>query len=299
MFLKGFKPGVYKLFFCMYLLQACSTSDSASSASESAVEDLKSLWKSGSQKIEQAWDNADPIQINTFRIEDDIRLGKTTDLQIQSTQKIIDAKQYPKLYNELQSITNQFLDHADFDHKLVFLCIVTVIDDDSIVNAFCTPGGYIYIYTGLLRFVESKEELASIIGHEMAHADKRHGTRQLTKQMGIQLILQFLAGDAGPGLLAEITGNLLSLRYSRAYEREADAASVAYLCNAGYPANGGMLFFKHILKKDKAFRMHLLSTHPNPEERIKNINQLASQKSCSNKLKLPPQYHTYLTALLP
>jgi predicted Zn-dependent protease len=299
MLLKRFKPGICKLFFGMYLLQACSSSDSATSTSESAVEDLKSLWKSGSQKIEQAWDNVDPIHLNTFRVEDDIRLGKTSDLQIQSTQKILDAKHYPKLYNELQRITNQFLAHADFEHKLDFLWNVTVIDDDSIVNAFCTPGGYIYIYTGLLRFVESKAELASIMGHEMAHADKRHGTRQLTKQMGIQLLLQFLAGDAGPGLLAEITANLLSLRYSRAYEREADAASVAYLCNAGYPANSGELFFKHILKKDNAFRLQLLSTHPNPEERIISINQLASQKSCSQKLKLPTQYHTYLNSLLP
>lgn len=294
------KLGAFQVVVALLIAcQACTNTNTASSGSETVVEDLKLLWHTGSKKIQEAWDDADPIQINTFRTEDDIRLGETTDLQIRNTHQVLDTARFYKLYAELHSITDQILSKADLEHKLDFSWKLTIIKDDSIVNAFCTPGGYIYIYTGLLRFIESKPELASILGHEMAHADKRHGTRQLTKQLGIQLILQLLSGDSDPGLLAEITGSLLSLRYSRAYEREADAASVNYLCAMGYPANAGELFFKHILKTDRQQSLQLLSTHPDPEERIKNINQLASQKSCSLNFKNTPQYNTYLKSLLP
>ena len=65
-----------------------------------------------------------------------------------------------------------------------------IIHDDSTLNAFCTPGGYIYIYTGILKFLDSEDEFAGVLGHEIAHADLRHSTRQMTKQYGVQILLR-------------------------------------------------------------------------------------------------------------
>ena len=53
------------------------------------------------------------------------------------------------------------------------------------LNAFCTPGGYIYVYTGLIKYLDNEAQLAGVLGHEIAHADLRHVTDQLTEQYGV------------------------------------------------------------------------------------------------------------------
>ena len=65
-------------------------------------------------------------------------------------------------------------DFSDFDWEL------KIIHDDETLNAFCAPGGYIYVYTGLIKFLAHEDNLAGVIGHEIAHADLRHSTQQLT-----------------------------------------------------------------------------------------------------------------------
>ena len=74
-----------------------------------------------------------------------------------------------------------------------------LIDDDKTLNAFCTPGGFIYVYTGLIKFLDSEDQLAGVMGHEIAHAALRHSTRQMTKVYGVQTLLQVATGRADPG----------------------------------------------------------------------------------------------------
>jgi len=287
--------------FLIFLLSlsSCMAPDSNSSSNETAMDPLRALWKSGSEKIQRAWDETDPIALNTFRIQDDIELGEQADRQLQATENTVDSTAFKALYNRLNRIKNNILQHAQLQHAMDFSWKLTVIKNDSTVNAFCTPGGFIYVYTGLLRYVSSEAELASVLAHEMAHADLRHGTRQLTKQLGLQLIMQFLSGEGGPGLLAEITSNLISLRYSRAYEREADANAVKYLCASAYPPQAGINFFKRILKEDSKNQLQWISTHPDPEERIKNITERSARLNCNPGSEDSKNFCTELKSQLP
>src|SRR5690606_15543892 len=106
---------------------------------------------------------------------------------------------------------------------------IYIIHRDDVVNAFCTPGGFIYIYTGLIKYLDDKSSLAGVLGHEMAHADKRHSTNQLTKKYGIQTLLDVVLGN-NQNLLTQIGAELVSLSFSRSDETQADDYSVIYLC---------------------------------------------------------------------
>jgi len=70
-------------------------------------------------------------------------------------------------------------------HKDDFAWQVKIIDDPETLNAFATPGGYIYVYTGLIKFLDTEDQLAGVMGHEIAHADLRHSTRQMTSSYGV------------------------------------------------------------------------------------------------------------------
>ena len=93
-----------------------------------------------------------------------------------------DPKEYPILpkkgneavYNYLEKIKTNILNSGKVTHAKDFDWTLHVINDPNTINAFATPGGYIYTYTGLIHFVDNEAELAGIIAHEMAHADRRH-----------------------------------------------------------------------------------------------------------------------------
>ncbi|MGH2568807.1 MAG: M48 family metalloprotease, partial [Bacteroidota bacterium] len=160
-----------------------------------------------------------------------------------------------------------------------------VIHDDSTVNAFCTPGGYIYVYTGLLKFLDNEAALAGVLGHEIAHAERRHATRRMTSALGVQILLSIVLGES-PTQAAQIAGNLFGglalLKNSRDDETESDTYSMKYLQSTEYFSGGIRYFFEKVSsgRKGGAFD-RLLSTHPLPQDRIDNVEKLIKQNQIS------------------
>lgn len=224
--------------------------------------------------------------LNFFSIQDDINLGKQVSQQIES-----DTKQYPILsesanreaYAYVRGITKKILDSGKVKHRNDFPWVVKIIDDDKTLNAFCTPGGYIYVYTGLIKYLDSEDQLAGVMGHEIAHADYRHSTRQMSKVYGIQTLLQVATGRADPGLLEQIALGLVNLKFSRGHETESDNGSVEYLCATGYNAAGAAGFFKKIESEGGGSTPQFLSTHPNPKNRVQNIETKAQKMGCRGR----------------
>src|SRR5690606_12090547 len=120
---------------------------------------------------------------------------------------------------------------------------------------------------------------AGVMGHEMAHADLRHSTSQLTRQYGIGLLLTVLSGG-DPGTLSQILASLVALKFSRDHESEADDYSVIYLCETEYAANGAASFFEKLIEEGASQPPEFLSTHPNPDNRVENINNAAVERGC-------------------
>ncbi|HRP90672.1 MAG TPA: M48 family metalloprotease [Edaphocola sp.] len=224
--------------------------------------------------------------LNLFSIENDKELGQQTKAQIAA-----DPAQFPVLnpnnnqaaYNYLYAIRNEILNSGVVKYKSEFDWEIYIINRDDVVNAFCTPGGYIYVYTGLIKYLDNKSSLAGVLGHEMAHADRRHSTTQLTKIYGIETILNALLGN-DQNMLAQIGEQLITLSFSRADEKDADSYSVNYLCPTKYRANGAADFFQKMINFGASTPPAFLSTHPNPENRVQNINNHAQDKGCSSTI---------------
>ena len=154
-----------------------------------------------------------------------------------------------------------------------------VVDTDE-VNAFAVPGGYLYVNRGLIEAADSECELAGVLGHEIGHVVGKHSARQLTQQYGLSILASLALGE-DPGMVAQLTAQILSTgaitSYSRSMESEADAYGVQELWDAGIDPQGLATFF------DKLEAMRggqgggslekFFSTHPDPGDRASAVRQ--------------------------
>jgi beta-barrel assembly-enhancing protease len=222
-------------------------------------------------------DSSGPV-INIFTLQDDIDLGMQLDAQIKSDPAdypLLNEQQYSSQYTYLRSLRDSILNTGLVDHDTDFTWQVQIIKNDTVLNAFCTPGGYMYFYTGLMKFLDNEAELAGVMGHEMTHAAKRHSTNQLTKVYGLQLLVAIVLGQ-NPSQLAQIAADiatgLTALAFSRDHEYQADEYSVKYLYQTSYDARGVGGFFEKL--DGQSNPPQFLSTHPNPGNRVEKINEI-------------------------
>lgn len=238
---------------------------------------------------------------NLMSVEDDKKLGLQVSQEIASKPSeypILDDKQFPGAYQKINEITNKLKTTGKLAYKDEFAWDVKIIRDDNIKNAFCTPGGYIYVYTGLIKYLNSEDQLAGVMGHEMAHADLRHTSRQLTKSYGYQFIIDAILGESS-GAIAQIAIGLKTLQNSREFEREADDKSVELLSGTSYACNGTAGFFEKLIAEGNSpSTPQWLSTHPNPDNRVEAINKKADALQCS-KTPISPDTYGQFKAMLP
>ncbi len=219
--------------------------------------------------------------LNLFSIEKDKELGLQVSKEIESN-----AAQYPilpeqgneRLYQYIRKITNNILNSGKVKYKDEFAWEVKIINDSKTLNAFATPGGYIYVYTGLIKYLDSEDHLAGVMGHEIAHADLRHSTRQLTKMTGVTVLTEAALGKTGA--VKDIAAALVNLKFSRTHESEADAESVTYLCGTTYHADGAAGFFEKIEAEGGSRTPEFMSTHPSPANRVTNIKKRKQEMGC-------------------
>lgn len=220
--------------------------------------------------------------MNLFTIEQDMQLGAQVAAEIDADTAqfpLLDSVKYKDVYKYVYSVRDKILNSGQVDYKDEFKWRVRIIQDDSTLNAFCTPGGYIYVYTGILKFLDSEDQFAGVLGHEIGHADMRHSTRQMTKMFGVQVLLSAVLGDRAA--LAQVTGAIIGLKFSRKHETEADERSVKYLCPTDYNAGAGAGFFQKITEMGGSRPPEFLSTHPNPDDRIEHFQTLALTGGCT------------------
>ncbi len=221
--------------------------------------------------------------INIFTIQDDKKLGQQLRDEILNSPdeyNIIDRADNPQAYNYVEEIVQEILNTGKVRYKDEFPWEVYLIKDDSTLNAFCAPGGYIFVYSGIIKFLDEKDAFVGVMGHEMAHADLRHSTEQLTKAYGVTTLLNIALGKDDNTLIKQVLSSLLSLKFSRNDEAEADKQSVIYLCGTQYAANGAAAFFEKLEAAGTPTPPEFLSTHPSPEHRIEDINKEAEERDC-------------------
>jgi beta-barrel assembly-enhancing protease len=224
-------------------------------------------------------------KVNFYSIEKEIALGKGLAQEVERQAKIVNDPVIAEYVNRLgQNLVR------NSDAKVPFT--IKVIDGEE-VNAFALPGGFFFVYSGLILKADSEAELAGVMAHEIAHVAARHGTCQQTKgeiaQIGT-IPLIFLGGWAGYGIRQGVSLLIPMgfLQFSRADEKQADYLGLQYMYKAGYDPTAFVDFFEKIetMEKRKPGTMaKVFSTHPMTEDRI-----VASQKEIAEILKAKPEY---------
>lgn len=171
---------------------------------------------------------------------------------------------------------------------------VSVIRHNA-VNAFATPGGYIFIHTGLILAMSNESEVAGVVAHEMAHVTQRHIASRIENSQYISILSligalagAFLGGQGGSAAMvgSMAAGQAAMLNYSRNDEREADQVGMNYLTKAGYPPQGMVGAFEVLSRKQWLLGSDIpsyLSTHPGLQERVRDMGVRLSQLSAAKQ----------------
>jgi metalloendopeptidase OMA1, mitochondrial len=161
-----------------------------------------------------------------------------------------------------------------------------LIDEDDTVNAFALPGGHVYFYTGILKLMDNDDQIATVMGHEIAHVLARHGAERMSLQMVNNVGAQVLATaldvpveqqglyNSAYGLATNVG---VMLPFSREHEFEADNIGIRLMAKAGYDPNEGVKFWQKMSQMGGKGQPEFLSTHPSDEKRIKSIKKIIAK----------------------
>lgn len=221
--------------------------------------------------------------LNIFSDQDEVNFGLQMDQEIRKNpQQYMIYKGDPSVKDYInQNIFRPILASPEVTRKSVYKYQLEILQNDTTLNAFATPGGYVYVYTGLIKYLDSEAALAGVIGHEIAHSERRHATQRMTEMYGLQILASF-ALRQNPSQIAEIAANLVTgltlLANSRSNEDESDEFSVKYLSSTKYYPGSVKFFFEKLRDDNKVTQRGsgigtFLSTHPDPIARITATNQ--------------------------
>jgi predicted Zn-dependent protease len=186
--------------------------------------------------------------------------------------------------NYVIGICNQALAAVPADQRPSYPFTFTLIDKD-VENAFAVPGGYVYVYTGILKKLQDESELAGIVGHEITHVTHHHFRESLAKQEALGLTLQAVLGATGAGQAGQIAAGtafqLAGLKFSRANEADADRGGTMLLGRTGHNPLG---IAKYFARNNGPRIPEWLADHPGARNRVKAVKEQVSEDPNLSKL---------------
>lgn len=206
--------------------------------------------------------------------------GRETFLQIQQQ---IPVSSDDQARQQVQCVANQLLSRieARFPGSPLPQTWEVVVFANDTPNAFAVAGGKIGVHQGLLAVAESDDQLAAVIGHEIAHVLARHGNERLTQELGIKATLMliglFSEGDTDMESVIQALGlgaHLgIALPFSRAHEEEADLMGLELMASAGFDPRESIALWRNMAAAGGGQPLEFLSTHPNHDSRIEALQE--------------------------
>ncbi len=238
--------------------------------------------------------------------EIDVELGRSTALSIAADTTeypLLNPDEFPEAYAFIRSMVDELVSGADIQYADLFKYdSIKIINRDDILNAFCTPGGYIYVYTGLIKYLDAEDHLAGVLAHEIAHAELRHSAMAIQREFGMDRIYEFTLLTApvsiGDAINLKILNDLTKLKYTRNQEASADEFAVRYLIESHYACDGIAGFFIKMLSEGDDVRIpEFLSDHPASESRVREVTKLAEASGCDTALSNQSQWEKFKASL--
>jgi predicted Zn-dependent protease len=215
--------------------------------------------------------HADPFRPSKA---DQVKLGQQAAKDIRKKERVLpDGDARVKL---LRRVANRILAKMD-DQGDPWTYSFDVIESKEL-NAFALPGGPVFFYTGLISKLETEDQLAGVLAHELAHVRKQHWANQYASAMKRQLVLgAILIGTKANSTTQNLVGlgdDLLFLKYSRDHETQADDSGMQWMTQAGYNPNGMADVFRILSKNAKGSGgPEFLRSHPVDKNRIARIEK--------------------------
>jgi predicted Zn-dependent protease len=218
--------------------------------------------------------------------QEEVSMGQNIHSQFMKEDKFVDDEKYGARLRDIGLAVAQVSDRQDYLHQFY------VIRKDDL-NAFTTPGGFIYVHTGLMDRLND-DQLAFVVAHEVAHGSARHVVKKYQAALGYNLLGSVLLsriGDPAAQRLASISsgalGNLVFSAYSRADESQADRLGLKYMALAGYDMKGAVrsLEILHAESKGQPRAPEILSSHPDLKKRIEEVKRAIKEVSLELGIK--------------
>ncbi len=220
----------------------------------------------------------DRSQLVLYSYDEEMSMGVTASRDILKKEKLSRDKKKIKM---VRRVGYRLAKVANTNYKWEF----HVIKKD-VLNAFCLPGGKVFIYEGIFKAAKNEDQLATVMSHEIAHALARHGAERMSMGQIASL------GKVAVGEVSGLSGNKafdlafglgtqygVMLPYSRSFEYEADEIGIYLMKKAGYNTAEAVNFWKNMkAKKNGAEPIEFMSTHPADDNRIANIKRIIAKE---------------------
>ncbi|WP_297809898.1 M48 family metallopeptidase [uncultured Helicobacter sp.] len=221
-------------------------------------------------------------QLMLLNTQEEVALGEQSAQKILKNSKLSTNKKQTQMVKRVGQKIANVAERPDFNWEFYLL-------EDKQVNAFCLPGGKVFVYTGLMPLAANDDELAVVLSHEIAHTILRHGAERMSMQTLQQI---------GGGLLGLVIGtqapeysNLFNqaynfgsnvgvmLPFSRSHELEADKAGILLMQKAGYNPKAAISFWEKMAANGEKSSSDFLSTHPSDSKRIVEIEKILNSQN--------------------
>lgn len=211
-------------------------------------------------------------QYISMSVDDEIALGLNSRAQM--------AQQHGGLHPDQQAqaqvdevgrklVQNTVVRNTEYHYEFHLLA------DSRTVNAFALPGGQIFITAALFSRLESIDQLAGVLGHEVGHVVARHSAERLAKQQlaqGLTGAAVIATGDPNAAGYAQMISNTINMKYGREQELQSDELGVRFMIEAGYDPNALIGVMRILEAASGGSRQpEFSSTHPSPENRVERI----------------------------
>jgi predicted Zn-dependent protease len=199
-------------------------------------------------------------------------------LQSAAQQRALGPDNHPQVIR-LRAIAQKLIPHAlPWNERAAKWTWEVNLIGSKQINAFCMPGGKIAFYSGILDQLKlTDDEVAMIMGHEIAHALREHARERMAKSTGTDILLRGGAAILGLGQLGDMAASgassLLKLKYGRDDETESDLVGMELAARAGYDPRSGVILWQKMGMASKGSPPQWLSTHPKGTNRIQDIEK--------------------------
>jgi len=237
---------------------------------------------------------------NLFSPQQDIDMDRQVSKEAESQLQMLNDQQATAYINALGKRLAAHAPGAKYPYQFKIV-------NDTAINAFALPGGFVYINRGAIEAADNEAQIAGVMAHEIGHVALRHGTNQASKAYIAQAPLAIVGGVLGSnsvgGVLAQLgvsfaTSSIL-LKYSRDAESQADLMGTQILYDSGYDPKAMVEFFEKIQAESKGRAIQFFSDHPNPENRISSVQHEIERLGSvpPNPRRDSPDFHTVKTSL--